>query len=214
MPRQYSSPLRAEQARQTRLAIIEAAFRLFLENGYSATSVRAIAREAGVSERAVYVAFKDKVAILTAIADHAYYGGTEQGEGQTEFMERVAAVADPMERLRMIVHQSVVGLERGLAALARMVNSAAQSDSRLQEFANEMVDIRHREIRADVEAVLGRELPEEKAYEQMVEELEAISSEEVYWILAVERSWPRERYEQYLIDMCLFTMKRYGLDLA
>lgn len=214
MARQYTSPLRAEQARQTRLAIIEAAIRLFLENGFAETSIRAIAREAGVSERTVYVVFKDKISILTAIGDYGYYGGTEQGEGEADFMESLAAVPDRIERLRMIIHQGAVGLEQGLATLARMVNFAAHSDSRLKDWIAEMVHVRHRDIRAAAEVIIGRELPQEEAYEQMVDEIEAITSEEVYWILAVERGWPRERYEQYVVDMCLVTMKRHGVDLT
>ncbi len=214
MPRQYSSPLRAEQARQTRLAIVEAAFKLFLENGYAETSIRAIAQEAGVSERTVYVVFKDKTSILMGIGDNAFFGGTEEGEGKAEFMETLAAVQDPVERLRMAIHQAALGLEQGLAALARMVNFAAQSDSRLQQWIAEMVDVRHREIRGEAEAIIGRKLPEEDPYEQMVDEIEAITSEEVYWILTMERGWPRERYEQYVVDMCLVTMKRHGVELS
>lgn len=213
MPRQYSSPRRAEQARQTRLAIIKAAFRLFLENGYSETSVRAIAREAGVAERTVYVAFKDKISILNAIADHAYYGGTEHGEGDAEFRESLAAVPDSLERLRRIAHQIAVGLEQGLARLARMVRFAAESDPRLRRSLDELLELRHRNVRAYVEAVLGCGLPEEEEYEQMIDELEAITSEEVHWILSTERGWPRERYERYLVDMCVATLKRHGLEL-
>ena len=214
MPRQYTSPLRAGQARQTRLVIIEAAIKLFLENGYVETSIRKIANEAGVSERTVYVAFKDKVSILTAIGDYGYYGGTEQGEGEAEFKESLAAISDPTERLRMVVHQSAIGLEQGLAALARMVNFAAHSDSRLKEWIAEMVDVRHRDMRAEAEVIIGRELPEEETYDQMVDEIEAITSEEVYWILTQERGWPRDNYEAYVVEMCLVAMKRHGVDLT
>ena len=104
--------------------------------------MREIAREAGVAERTVYVAFKDKVSILTSIADHLFYGGTDEGEGQAEFRESLRSVADPIERLKMLAHQSATDFEQGLAALARMVIAAAQSDSRLAEFVAEMVPVR------------------------------------------------------------------------
>ena len=74
------------------------------------------------------------------------------------------------------------GIGEGLAARARMVNFAAQSDLRLQSWITEMVDVRHSHIRAQAEAVIGPELPHD------------------------------DRYEQYLINMCLATMKRYGAD--
>ena len=47
----------------------------------------------------------------------------------------------------------------------------------------------------------------------MIDELEAIMSEDLYWLLTTERRWPREKYEKYVIDQCLSTMRRYGIEL-
>ena len=47
--RNYSSPLRVEQARRTRLAVLDAAERCFLEWGYAATTMKDVAATAGVS---------------------------------------------------------------------------------------------------------------------------------------------------------------------
>jgi AcrR family transcriptional regulator len=45
---------------QTRTAIIEAALRLFAENGYEATTMRAIAREVGVATGNAYYYYASK----------------------------------------------------------------------------------------------------------------------------------------------------------
>jgi AcrR family transcriptional regulator len=45
-------------------AILEAAFRLFRDQGYSETSIPALAREAGISTANVYVYFRSKMDIL------------------------------------------------------------------------------------------------------------------------------------------------------
>jgi len=58
--RRYSSPLRAAQAGQTRLAIIAAASRLFAEKGWSGTGMRDVARAAQVSVETVYANFGSK----------------------------------------------------------------------------------------------------------------------------------------------------------
>lgn len=49
-----------EDAEKTRLAILEAAERLFLERGVAHTSLDVIAREAGVTRGAVYWHFQNK----------------------------------------------------------------------------------------------------------------------------------------------------------
>ena len=66
--RKYDSARRAEQARQTRGAIIEAAQRLFLRAGFAATTIAAIAAEAQVSAETIYKAFGGKPGLVRAIA--------------------------------------------------------------------------------------------------------------------------------------------------
>lgn len=212
MPRRkYSSPLRSEQAQQTRLAIIDAALRLFLANGYAKTSMRAIASEAGVSERTVYVAFRDKISIITAIADRERFG--EAGGGQAQYVESLRAVPRPIDRLRMIAHRAAVARERGLAMIARIVRAEGQSDEGGRRFLAAAADYRHRGTRTYAEVILERALPDGAATEQFVDELEAILNEETYLLLVVERGWSRQRYEQYIIDMCLVALERYGVEL-
>ena len=67
--RQYQSGLRQEQARQTRRAILDAATRLFVDPGYAATPLTAVADEAGVAIQTVYKIFGSKKALLSALVD-------------------------------------------------------------------------------------------------------------------------------------------------
>ena len=65
--RRYDSPRRREQAAATRREILEAAQRLFERQGYAATTMAAIAAEAGVALKTVYVAFETKSGVLRAL---------------------------------------------------------------------------------------------------------------------------------------------------
>ena len=65
--RRYDSPRRAEQARQTRAAVVEAARRLFLRDGFAATTIAAIAAQAQVSVETIYKAFGGKPGLVRAI---------------------------------------------------------------------------------------------------------------------------------------------------
>lgn len=65
--RAYRSPLREEQARRTRLAVITAARELFLADGYAATTMQAVA--AGVATDTVYHVFTTKRGLLAGVID-------------------------------------------------------------------------------------------------------------------------------------------------
>jgi AcrR family transcriptional regulator len=72
--RPYRSPLRQGQAASTRLAILRAAGRLFVEHGYVPTSIEAIAEAAGVSRATVFNSVGGKATILKAAYDIALVG--------------------------------------------------------------------------------------------------------------------------------------------
>jgi AcrR family transcriptional regulator len=65
--RSYDSPRRREQAAATRRDILSAAQRLFEGQGYAATTMAAIAIEAGVSPKTVYASFDSKSGVLRAL---------------------------------------------------------------------------------------------------------------------------------------------------
>src|SRR3977135_1421570 len=65
--RSYESPRRREQAAATRRAILSAAQRLFERQGYAATTMAAIADDARVALKTVYVAFETKSGLLRAL---------------------------------------------------------------------------------------------------------------------------------------------------
>src|SRR5689334_1903969 len=66
-PARYHPRMAQRKKPQIREAILAAAFRLFSRNGYAATMVADIAREAGVSPGNVYIYFRSKLEILYAI---------------------------------------------------------------------------------------------------------------------------------------------------
>src|SRR5262250_2683333 len=73
----YKSTLREAQARATRRAIVDAAARLFIERGYGATTVDAIAEAAGVSRKTVFTSVGGKAEALKLAIDWANVGDDE-----------------------------------------------------------------------------------------------------------------------------------------
>jgi len=75
--RPYQSTLRGAHARSTREVIIAAATRLFVEQGYAATSIEEIALAAGVSRATVFTSVGGKPTLLKSALDVAIVGDDE-----------------------------------------------------------------------------------------------------------------------------------------
>jgi len=69
-------PLRQAQVAHTEERILAAATELFLEGGYLATTLEAVARRAQVGARTVYLRFGTKAALFKRVIDVAIVGDT------------------------------------------------------------------------------------------------------------------------------------------
>src|SRR4051812_19673941 len=72
--RDYRSKLRAAQARETRRPIVGAAARRYVQVGYGATTIDAVAEAAGVSRKAVFTAVGGRVDLLELALDWGVAG--------------------------------------------------------------------------------------------------------------------------------------------
>ncbi len=72
MPASARDSLRAEQVAQTRAALLTAGRELFGRNGYAATSVEDVARQARVTTGALYHHFPSKAALFEAVFEQVH----------------------------------------------------------------------------------------------------------------------------------------------
>src|SRR5688572_17986406 len=75
--RPYDNARRLAQARLTELAVVDAARALFIADGYTATTIAAVARAAGVAPQTVYKAFGTKAALLKRVYDVTLVGDVD-----------------------------------------------------------------------------------------------------------------------------------------
>src|SRR5918998_2779688 len=100
--RRYHSPRREEQAAATRWAILEAAERLFERDGFAATSVAAIASEAEVATKTVYLGFETKSGLLRALWNLRLRGDeSREPVAQRAWYVQVLEEPDPERKLRL-----------------------------------------------------------------------------------------------------------------
>jgi AcrR family transcriptional regulator len=131
--RTYESPRRRAQAAATRRQILDAAQRLFEAQGYATTTMAAIAREAGVALKTVYVAFDTKSGVLRALW-HLLLRGDEADVAvqDRDWYRRVLAEPDPAARLELAAHNSRVVKERA-GALLQVIHTGAAVDDDVAE---------------------------------------------------------------------------------
>ena len=123
--RRYDSTRRREQAAATRLEILEAAQRLFERDGYVATTMAAVAAEAGVALKTVYLGFETKAGLLRALW-HLRLRGDEADVpiAERQWYRDVIAEPDPERQLRLGAHNARLVKERA-AKLMRVMRDAA-----------------------------------------------------------------------------------------
>src|ERR1700712_1906898 len=86
--------LRAEQVAQTRGALIAAGRRLFGEQGYAATSVEDLAREARVTTGALYHHFPTKTALFETVFEQLHIELlTRSADAASHAPDEIAALA-------------------------------------------------------------------------------------------------------------------------
>lgn len=145
MPRSYHSPQRQAEAAATRAAIVDAAARLFIRDGYVATSFKAIAAEAGVSVPTVHLN-GPKHALLIAAVERSF-AGDEGRHSLTERPELIAIMGEPDTDVAIAryVDFLIAGNQRS-AAIVRAMLAAADSDEQVRAAYLDLEMRRHRDM--------------------------------------------------------------------
>lgn len=127
--RAYDASGRRSRAAATRAAILDAARQAFLEHGFAATTVPAIAAAAEVSVETVYKAFGNKAGLVKAVFDVAIVGDDEP----IPLMERAFIqrnIAEPDPRVKLADYGAHLGrLVHRTHPVLLMVRDAAVSDA-------------------------------------------------------------------------------------
>lgn len=184
---------RQRQALWTRRLIVDATRKLFLERGYTATTMEAIAKEAGVAVSTVYAIYKNKRTILRAIRE-AWHEQTHA----REINEEASRHPDPERRLEMVAHASRRQWEAG-GTLVAIYQGAAAAD---REAAAELREaLRGRRAALDrivegMEAALRPDLDPTRA----AAILRALCRAELYRELVEESGWSPDEYEAWLFE--------------
>jgi TetR/AcrR family transcriptional regulator, regulator of cefoperazone and chloramphenicol sensitivity len=190
--RRYDSLRRAAQANETRAAIARAALRLFSVQGWAATSVREVAREAGVSVPTVYAAYGNKSGLMWALVDAA---DLSADLGQ-ELAELEAAEGDPSGQLAAMAAYDRRLFERAGDVIA-LVREAGRGEPELAELYRQARG-RADEVRVQVfSSWPPGTLRDGLEVAAAVDIYAALCNVDVYTALVDERGWSPDRIEEW-----------------
>ena len=140
------------RAGQTRAAIVEAALRLFRETGYEGTTMRAIAREAGVSTGNAYYYFSSKEELI-----REFYA-RNQAEHEAACRPVLAAETGFAPRMRGTVRALIDVLGPYHTFAAKFFKHAAEPSNPLSPFSSESSPARDAALALYREVVDGSSL--------------------------------------------------------
>jgi AcrR family transcriptional regulator len=199
--RPYNSPRRREQAAATRAVILEAAQRLFERDGYSATTIAAVAAEAGVAVKTVYVAFETKSGLLRALWNQLLRGG--EGDAPVaarEWYREAVEEPDPERQLRLNARNSRAAKTR-IGAVLDVIRTAANTDPDMEKLWGRIQTEFHANQRVIVESLADKKaLRPGLDVERATDILWTLNHPDVWQLLVRRRCWTPEEYEQWFGD--------------
>lgn len=199
--RPYEMSNRARQARETRRRIVEAAARLFVRDGYSATSISSIAEEAEVAVPTVYASLRSKANILRAVVELTVRGDDEATPLSSRAdWQKIERQPDPREKLALFtrLHRQIGDRE---AAVFAQLEAAAGADREATKMLAE-----HDKLRHQTQSRLARSLHRSNQLKpgltarRAADVIWTLASERTYLALVRDRGWKPEDYEAWLTE--------------
>ena len=211
--RTYNSPRRREQAAATRGQILEAAQRLFVSDGYAATTMAAIAAEAGVALKTVYLAFDSKSGVLRGVWDVALGGADDAVPvDRRAWYREVVDEPDPERKLRLNARNSRVVKQRA-APLMEVIRSAAHVDQDSSALW-ELIQSEFHDNQRSIVTLLHRAkaLRPGLGVDRATDILWTLNHPDVWQLLVVRCDWTPAQYERWFGDTVCAQLLRSAHD--
>lgn len=173
---------------QAQVQIRDAAFELFANEGFSNTTISAIAKKAGVSKGLIYHYFDSKEAILSAIFDQL----VEMGDKILDF----SADSTPADNLRQTLEKTFNFIEKQSGTGRLMIALALQPET-FRTLKPKIDKVNQSQMTLYVEMLreLGYKDPELEAYR-----LHAMMDGFLLGVITMGDEYPLEEMKQKILD--------------
>lgn len=194
--RVYNSEARDVQAAQTRSRILEAAKKLFQNEGFDRVTIGKLAQVAEVSMPTIYALFKSKRGILQSLIDEALPSNKFE-----TLVEEFKQEKSPKKRLGISakIARQIYDAERELMDILRSASLVAPELKELEQEREKRRYERQKEgvTRMMKEKSLAKGLSLAKARDT----LWTLTGRDIYRMMTVERGWTSGEYEEWLAQL-------------
>jgi TetR/AcrR family transcriptional regulator of autoinduction and epiphytic fitness len=199
--RRYESTHRQEQARRTRRAILDAAAGLFVEPGYAATPLTAVAAEAGVAVQTLYKVFGSKPALLSALVDVTIAGDDEAvALPDRSFVAEIRALAQARPKLERYARHLAETHARQAQVMLALAAAATADPEAAAVWRKNLDERRHGMTMFAHDLAATGELRPEHTVETAADVLWLAMDIRNYDWLVRQRGWAPERFRRWYVD--------------
>jgi AcrR family transcriptional regulator len=200
--RRYDATSRRARALHTQATIVDAAERLFLRDGFQATTIPAVANQAGVSQETIYKTFGSKIGLVRAIRERGLAGdGPVHAERRSNTLQKEER--DP----RRVIEgwgQLTTEVAPKVMPILLLVAAGATTDAEMARLRQELDLARLTRMRRNARRLArGGHLRAGMRPSQAADLLWACSSPELYDLLVRRRGWALSRYARFIVDVMI-----------
>lgn len=197
--RRYDSRARREQAEARRRAVLATAERLFLADGYAATTLTDIAGSAGVSVETIYKQFGGKAGLVRAVYDRALLGDAPV----PAYRRADAAGLSETDPYRLVEQWAALATEvtPRVAPVLLLVRAAGATAPELAALWDELEERRLTRMSENAQHLVDRgQLRPTCSPKQARDVLWAYTSPELYERLVVRQGWSLIEFGRFICD--------------
>jgi len=198
----YRPRVQQERTRATRERILRAATALFIRDGYLATTMAAVAGEAGVAVQSLYLRFGSKLEILKAAFDAAVVGDLEPVPLlERQWFTELSTTPTGPAAMRVFLREITTLLARTYPIYA-VIQAAAASEA--GELLADIKRQRYEGIRKVAEELsrktgFARDVSVDTGADMIYSQV----SEEQYGLLVADRGWSSEEWARWSTNILI-----------
>lgn len=192
-------PTRRERAQATRRRILDAAYDLFVERGFTGTRMADVAERAGVAVQTVYFTFHTKAGLLEACDAHAVLGDDDPLPPQEQPFWRAMIQAPTGPEAVGHFAEGLGSIEKRAARLKQVIRAATHDPDVMAILAGSE-QLRRAGFREAVEHFASHGLRDGLDIGRATDILLTVGDSSVYCSLVHDYGWPHEAFVEWLAD--------------